>query len=75
MKNILKYLKRTKGYMLVYQLDELCLTRVVLDISIMIFQTDRDLRKSTSDYISFIRGNRYMEECETEIHHGLHHGI
>ncbi|TYK04221.1 gag/pol protein [Cucumis melo var. makuwa] len=43
-KNILKYLKRTKNYMLVYGTKDLILTGYT-DSD---FQTDKDARKSTS---------------------------
>ncbi|KAA0041967.1 gag/pol protein [Cucumis melo var. makuwa] len=47
-KNILKYIRRTKDYMLVYGSEDLILTGYT-DSD---FQTDKDARKSTSDQFS-----------------------
>ena len=46
-KHILKYLKRTRDYMLVYYLDSL----TPLGYTDSDFQADRDERKSTSGYV------------------------
>ncbi|TYK24229.1 gag/pol protein [Cucumis melo var. makuwa] len=51
-KNILKYLIRTKDYMLVYGSKDLILTRYT-DSD---FQTDKDARKSTSGSIFTLNG-------------------
>lgn len=51
-KHILKYLKRTKDYMLVYQADSL----VPLGYTDSDFQSDRDSRKSTSGYVFTLGG-------------------
>lgn len=46
-KNILKYLKRTKNYMLVYSYDEL----VPVGYADFDFMSDKDSRKSNSGYV------------------------
>ncbi|KAA0067886.1 gag/pol protein [Cucumis melo var. makuwa] len=51
-KNILKYLRRTKGYMLVYGSKDLILTGYT-DSD---FQTDKDARKSTSRSVFTLNG-------------------
>lgn len=51
-KHILKYLKRTKDYMLVYQGDSL----VPLGFTDSDFQADRDKSKSTSGYVFTLGG-------------------
>ena len=51
-KHILKYLKRTRECMLVYQSDNLC----PLGYTDSDFQTDRDARKSTSGYVFTLGG-------------------
>ncbi|KAA0051985.1 zinc finger BED domain-containing protein RICESLEEPER 2-like [Cucumis melo var. makuwa] len=51
-KNILKYLRRTKDYMLVYGSKDLILTRYT-DSD---FQTDKDVRKSTSGSVFTLNG-------------------
>ena len=51
-KNILKYLKRTREYMLVYQDDDL----VPLGYTDSDFQADRDSRRSTSGYVFTLGG-------------------
>ncbi|KAA0035236.1 gag/pol protein [Cucumis melo var. makuwa] len=51
-KNILKYLRITKDYMLVYGTKDLILTRYT-DSD---FQTDKDARKSTSGSIFTLNG-------------------
>ena len=51
-KNILKYLKRTKVYALVYNAAELC----PLGYTDSDFQADQDSRKSTSGYVFNIGG-------------------
>ena len=47
MKHILKYLRRTRDYMLVYHDDELA----PIGYTDFDFQSDADLRKSTSRYV------------------------
>ncbi|KAA0025897.1 gag/pol protein [Cucumis melo var. makuwa] len=51
-KNILKYLRRTKDYMLVYGTKDLILTRYI-DSD---FQMDKDARKSTSGSVFTLNG-------------------
>ena len=51
-KHILKYLRRTRDYMLVYHGDELAPIRYI-DFD---FQLDADLRKSTSGYVFTLGG-------------------
>ena len=51
-KHILKYLRRTRDYMLVYHGDELTPIGYI-DFD---FQSDADLRKSTSGYVSTLGG-------------------
>ncbi|TYK22242.1 gag/pol protein [Cucumis melo var. makuwa] len=51
-KNILKYLRRTKDYMLVYGSKDLIFTRYT-DSN---FQTDKDARKSTSGLVFTLNG-------------------
>ena len=51
-KHILKYLKRTRDYMLVYQSDSL----IPLGYTDSDFQADRDERKSTSGYVFTLGG-------------------
>ncbi|KAA0052272.1 gag/pol protein [Cucumis melo var. makuwa] len=51
-KNILKYLRRTKDYMLVYGSKDLILTRYT-DSD---FQSDKDVRKSTSESVFTLNG-------------------
>ena len=51
-KNILKYLKRTKDYILVYKAGELC----PLGYTDSDFQPDQDSRKSTSGYVFTLGG-------------------
>ncbi|KAA0050871.1 gag/pol protein [Cucumis melo var. makuwa] len=51
-KNILKYLRRTKDYMLVYGSKDLILTEYI-DSD---FQTDKDARKSTSGSVFTLNG-------------------
>ena len=50
-KHIIKYLKRTRDYMLVYQVDSL----VPLGYTDLEFQSDKDSRKSTSNYLFTLR--------------------
>ena len=52
-KHILKYLKRTRDYMLVYQSDSL----VPLGYTDSDFQANRDERKSTSGYVFMLGDN------------------
>ena len=52
MKHILKYLRRTRDYMLVYHGDELA----PIGYTDYDFQSDADLRKSTSGYIFTLGG-------------------
>ena len=52
MKHILKYLRRTRDYMLVYHGDELA----PIGYTDSDFQSDADLRKSTSGYIFTLGG-------------------
>ena len=51
-KHILKYLKRTREYMLVYQADSV----VPIGYTDSDFQSDRDSRKSTSGYVFTLGG-------------------
>ncbi|CAA0832574.1 cysteine-rich RLK (RECEPTOR-like protein kinase) 8, partial [Striga hermonthica] len=51
-KHILKYLKRTRDYMLIYQSDSL----TPLGYTDSDFQADRDKRKSTSGYVFMMGG-------------------
>ena len=52
MKHILKYLRRTRDYMLVYHGDELA----PIGYTDSDFQSDADLRKSTSGYVFTLGG-------------------
>ena len=51
-KHILKYLRRTRDYMLVYRCEDLILIGYI-DLD---FQSDLDFRKSTSGYLFTLRG-------------------
>ena len=51
-KHILKYLRRIRDYMLVYHVDELAIMRYI-DSD---FQSDANLRKSASGYVSTLGG-------------------
>ena len=66
---IMKYLKRTKNYMLMYSGDEL------IPVGYMNFDfiSDKDSRKSTSGYVFTLESLSYqLEECETILYHKLH---
>ena len=51
-KHILKYLRRTRDYMLVYQSEDL----TAIGYTNSNFQSDRDSRKSTSGYVFTLGG-------------------
>jgi hypothetical protein len=51
-KHILKYLRRTRDYMLVYQSEDL----TAIGYTNSDFQSDRDSRKSTSSYVFTLGG-------------------
>ncbi|XP_075076347.1 secreted RxLR effector protein 161-like [Nicotiana tabacum] len=58
-KHIIKYLKRTKDYMLVYHLGDLA----PIDYTDSDFQSDKDSRKSNSGYV-FTLGAEYVAASE-----------
>ena len=70
-KNILKYLRRTRDYMLVYGAKDLIPTRYTNSD----FQTDIDLRKSTSRFVFHSkRRSNNMEKHKARLHYWFHHG-
>ena len=71
-KYILKYLRRTKDYMLVYRSEDL----IPIGYTNSDFQSDLDFRKSIHIRmcIHLGRWSHNLEECKAILYCGLHHG-
>ena len=70
-KHILKYLRRTRDYMLVYRCEDL----IPIGYIDSDFQSDLDFRKSTSKMCFHLgRWSHNLEECQAILYCRLHHG-